>query len=205
MNKGILYNLKMLTLNPREIIEKYLKGKRVDIFNPISYLIVASTIYVLLESTKFSFFDFEFFDAPEKLGNSELYSQGHSFGEKIGDFIKYSFKYFWVLSAVWLSWANRLVFDRCNLAEHLTISSFIIGHTTLYMGIWQVLFGNPILFNPLTYLLIIWMNYRVFKKGGKEMVAFQNSMFSMLVFIIILLVVILLIGIGLQLHKYYFG
>ncbi len=194
MDKGVLYNIKMLTLKPRELITDYLKGKRRGIFNPISYLIIMSTLYILVESTHFSFFASNYFERSENVQSGNLYS----FAYKIGRFLKYSFKYFWILSAVWLGLGNKIVFSKYNFAEHLAISSFVIGHTTLLITIWQVVFGGLILFNPFTYGLVLWMCYRVFKDDEEHLFRFWKSALSTFILMVILAAIAMLIGVGIN-------
>jgi len=49
MDKGILFNLKQLTVNPKPFVSDYLHGKRKGIYNPIAFLILSITIYLILD------------------------------------------------------------------------------------------------------------------------------------------------------------
>ena len=49
MDKGFLFNLKMLFLNPKSITVEYILGKRKGILNPISFLILSVSLYLILE------------------------------------------------------------------------------------------------------------------------------------------------------------
>ncbi len=199
MDKGILYNIKMLTWKPRELVIDYLQGKRRGIFNPISYLIIMSTLYILVESSHFSFFGNNDFDSSRNISSAGL----HSFGYKIGRFLKYSFKYFWILSAVWLGVGNKIVFGKYNFAEHLAISALIIGHATLLTTVWQLLFGGLILFNPFTYGLILWMCYSVFKEDDEHLFRFWKAALSVFILLVILVAISVLIGIGVSYWEVY--
>lgn len=50
MDKGFLFNLKNLSLKPRPFISSYIRGKRKGIFNPMSFLIISITIYLIGEN-----------------------------------------------------------------------------------------------------------------------------------------------------------
>jgi len=156
MDKGFLFNFKNLLLNPKSIIEEYLNGRRKSILNPISYLIITVTIFLIIDS---------FFDS--QVNNFNIKSKAYSFGMGAGQFIKHYFKYFWVLSVTWLSFSTKLVFGKYNLAEHFVINSFIIGQVTL-IGMLGYVFGKiGLLFNPIVFIGIIWMLYKFYKGKRK--------------------------------------
>ena len=50
MDRGILFNLKNLTLHPKRTIINYINGKRRYILNPVSYAIITISIYLFLDS-----------------------------------------------------------------------------------------------------------------------------------------------------------
>jgi len=50
MDKGLLFNLKHLTLHPKNTILHYISGKRKYILNPISYAIITISIYLFLQN-----------------------------------------------------------------------------------------------------------------------------------------------------------
>ncbi|CAM1344383.1 DUF3667 domain-containing protein [Tenacibaculum amylolyticum] len=194
MDKGFLYNLKNLTLSPKVTIEAYLKGKRKQIFNPISFLIIAVTAYLLLASllkTKPIFPNEKTSLIQESLINKSGYEIGASAGKIIFEY----FKFFWVFTIIPLSLFTKLFFKRYNFAENLAINSFILGHVTLIIGsISFIIFKFPILINPFIYLGLIWYLYRVFGnkkyKSDSLIMAFTTIFF----FIISLISIIIIIG-----------
>ena len=50
MDRGFLLNVKELFLSPRKMIIEYIKGRRKGIFNPLSYLILTTTFYIIIDS-----------------------------------------------------------------------------------------------------------------------------------------------------------
>jgi hypothetical protein len=191
MDKGFLFNLKHLTLQPKTTIEKYLKGKRKGIFNPISFLIISISSYLLIESIiKVSS------PIPEEsteLAKNTLY---YKVGLNGGRFIHEYFKFFWILTVIPLSFITKLLYQKYNLIEHITINSFILGHITLLTGIVSYLiFKFTLLFNPFIYLSLIWYLHRVFYNPKDKWESLMKALVSVLLLIIILLLVIIAVGI----------
>lgn len=183
MDKGFLFNVKQLFLRPRKIVLDYIQGKRKEIFSPVSFLIISVTIYLIGESL--------IYVATEESG---IKSESYSFGKEIGQFIKTHFKYFWILSIIWLSVSTRLIFRTYNFAEHLAINSFVIGQATLAGLIGLLLFKVPIIFDPITYALILWMTYQIFKTKDKDWRTLLKSLASIILFFIQLALIAAIIG-----------
>jgi hypothetical protein len=191
MDKGLLFNLKNLLLNPKRIVIDYINGKRKSIFNPISFLLICITIYLIGES----FLQAEKLvdtNTIEKMKSNKIFSIGF----EAGKFIESYFKYFWILSVLWLSFATKLCFGRFSFAEHLAINSFIIGQTTLFALIGYLVLKVPLLYNPVVFILTSWMLYQVFKKKKKDLDAIILSISSVLLFFIQLFLLTISIGIA---------
>lgn len=155
MDKGFLFNVKSLTLNPRKVVTDYLLGKRKSIFNPVSFLIIAITVFVILDSLLMG-------------GGKHLKtdSEFRTLGLETGQFLKSYFRYFWILATVWLGISTKLVFGKYNYAEHMVISAFIVGQATIAgMGI-SLALKVPLMVNPLVYLVVSLMVYHIFKTGN---------------------------------------
>ena len=153
--KGFFYNFKNLFSQPRILVESYLKGRRNNIQNPASYLFIAVTLYLIVDAL----IDREGSTPPL---DSEFYSMGYAAGQ----FIRAYFKYFWILSIIWLSLASQLVFRTYRLAEHLAINAFVIGQATLVGIVSFVILKLPIMFDPVVLLFLIWMLYRLHWREG---------------------------------------
>ncbi len=190
MDKGFLYNLKNLTTRPKTTIDEYLKGKRKGIFNPISFLIISVTAYLIIESIL----------KPQPMASESLIDKvrddiSFKIGSSGGRFIKDYFKFFWVFTVIPLSFLTKLFFKRYNFIEHITINSFILGHVTLLVGLISfAVFRFTILFNPFIYIALIWYIYKVFYDKKNKWEFLLLSFTVILFFIIVLLSIITIIG-----------
>jgi len=183
MDKGFLFNLKNLLLNPQEMISDYMVGKRKRIYNPISFLIITVTIYLIIDS---------FFHIPHK--KSEPVDElAYQVGYESGKFIKTYLKYFWIFSIFWLSASLKLFFRKYSFAENLAISSFLIGFATLGSIISG--FDYDLLFDPLVYLILIIMVYRIFSNDVKDKLELGfKSVLSIFLFFLQIGIITALIG-----------
>lgn len=158
MDKGILYNLKNLSISPRHTIMSYIKGKRRFVFNPLSYAIVTVTIYLLLNS----YFDFSISrETSEELANSNIYQ----FGVETGTFLRQKIKYFWLLNICFLAFFTWVFFRNLNYLEHLVINAFIVGHATVLGIITQSIYPM-IVFNPFVLVYIALLIFLTLKTKG---------------------------------------
>lgn len=183
MDKGFLFNVKNLCLNPKEVAIGYIDGKRKNVFNPISFVIVAISLYLIGDAL--IEVNYEKGDAPSK---------AFSVGFEAGRFVKFYFKYFWILSILWLSLATKLMFKKHNLAEHLAINSFVIGQATLVGLIVLVILKIIIFFNPFVYLTIIWMTYKIFENKDKNLDRMLQSIVVTFLFFIQWIGIAMVIG-----------
>lgn len=183
MDKGFLYNVKNLFIRPKAVVLDYLRGKRKDIFNPVSYLIITITIYLIGESL-----------LPASTKGDAINNEEYRVGYAAGKFVKNYFKYFWILSVFWLSTSTKMIFGRYNYAEHLAINSFVIGQATLVGLLGFMVFRIPLLFHPVIHITIIWLTYRIFKSQENSFTVFSLSVAATLLFFIQLIVLVILIG-----------
>lgn len=179
MDRGFFFNVKNLIFNPSKTINDYINGKRKNILNPISFLVISITIYLVIDSLIIV-----------KSETSNIDSKAYSVAYEAGKFIKMHFKYFWILSIIWLSFSTRIVFGKYNYAEHLTINSFVIGQATLVGLISFLVLEIGLLFNPLVYVSIIWITYEIFKSKKKNLDIFLMSLGSTILFFIQLVIIV---------------
>jgi len=187
MDKGFLYNLKMLFINPKSISNDYILGKRKGILNPISFLILSVTMYLIMESLLIV--------PKESTGVQnlpEVYIGKVAYAA--GKYIHTYFKYFWILSIIPLAISTKLIFRKYNFIEHLAINSFILGQATLIGLISYMILKIDMPVNPLVYLLILWLVYRVFMARKDKLETFLMSFGALVLFILQL--IIITIGIG---------
>ena len=129
VEKGFLYTIKELTVNPGLVISNYLSGVgRYRYYNPFRYAFVVVTVSTLLFSWAGYFDDVT---AANTNPNPET-----SFVDT--DVVK-DYSNLLVLPLIpFCSLATWLLFRRKNLAEHLVINFFIFGHVSLF-GFPQIL------------------------------------------------------------------
>ncbi|WP_282043147.1 DUF3667 domain-containing protein [Winogradskyella flava] len=191
MDKGFLLNLKMLLLKPQRITSEYLNGKRKGILNPISFLILSVTLYLVV---------LELFKIPKKpsdiskLPSRTLETLGNM-SYKAGQFIRTYLKFFWILAIIPLGLAQKLIFRKYNFTEHLAISSFIIGQATLVGIISYLILRWPLIFDPVIYIMITWMVYRVFRTNNK-LDSLLLAFVVLFLFILQLILITFLIGLS---------
>ena len=166
MDRGLLYNLKNLTIAPRKTISSYLNGKRKGIVNPLSYAVLAITLYIILDTMEV----FNQIASDRKITSEVAYNAGKM--------IRRELKYFWLLNIVLLSLFTKLFFKKYNFFEHLTINSFVIGHATFVSIPFILTFKMLLVFNPFVALTVVLMLFFFFKTIKKPVVTFLLSFIS---------------------------
>ncbi|MFD2914719.1 DUF3667 domain-containing protein [Psychroserpens luteus] len=184
MDKGFLFNLKALFLNPKKITTNFISGKRKGILNPISYLIISITIYLIVINV--------FKAPPEEVTEtttSAFFASGQKIGNAVGLFLRTYIKYFWILSIIPLGFSLKLVYQKYNFLEYVAISSFVIGQATIVGVISFLIFRFPLIFDPFVYLTIAWLSYRIFKDNTAKIASILLSFVSLFLFIIQLVII----------------
>lgn len=188
MDKGFLYNIKMLSIKPKTIATDYLLGRRKEILNPISFLILTVTAYLIVESL---------FIVQNKSTGAvnlpEVYIAKVAYAA--GKYVHSYFKYFWIFSIVPLAIATKLVFRKYNFMEHLTINSFILGQATLLGLISYLATRIDMPVNPLVYLLVLWLVYRIFLIKENKVKTFFKSFGVLVLFILQLCIITAVVGV----------
>ena len=187
MDRGILFNVKNLLLRPQEFTSEYILGKRKGVLNPISFLVISISLYLIIESlVRVPIANPESKLIPE----SDLQKVGFAAGKTLA----FHFKYFWILSIIPLSISTKVIFGRYNFTEHLAINSFILGQATLVGLISFLIIKIELPVNPLVYLLIVWLVYGVFLNQKEKYDTILMSIGAILLFILQLSVIIMVIG-----------
>ncbi len=190
MDKGVLFNLKYLTLNPKQLVTDYIKGKRKGINNPITFLIIATSIYLILETLVEIPVPASDVNLNEVAKKSRIYLAGNEAGHLIQTYLKY----YWILSVFFLSTSTKLLFGKYNFVEHLTINSFILGFSTLLGLIGLVVFKLHLLWNLFIYFIILISLYRVFEAKNDKFGTGVQAFFAVFIFFVQLFIIILAIG-----------
>ncbi len=202
VDKGILYTIKKLLLNPGKTIKDYLDGKRVIHFKPFALVILLGGIY--------GFFTFFFEVYPE----SEVIDTSPDSSIKINNYSKlmldwiYSHYSLVMLSIIPFSaLSSFLIFRKSgyNYIEHLVIYSYITGIQILILLVsYPIYYSIPslsvycIIF-AINYSYNIWVLAQLFKKTSwinvilKAVLSIIFAMITIMVvtFIISLIIVIL--------------
>lgn len=156
MDKGLLFNIKNLTLFPKKTILDYINGKRRYILNPISYAIITISIYLFLDTLIPR-------GVSPKLSKVDVFG-AQEMGVKFGYFLRSKMKFFWLTYIFYSSFFTKLFFRRFNFFEHLAINSFILGHATLIAIITRLIYNRElIIFNFLIFFYVAFLLYKVFK------------------------------------------
>lgn len=155
LEKGFWYTVKHFSLHTRAALAGYLSGKRVQFFKPIQYALLGITLYTLLQ-------EFHPMNMPEmeKLDqDDELYNAGYSMGKML----RGNLKFFWLAGVVLYAVPAKILFGKYNFTEHMVISAYIIGHSSFLATVSLLFYSLPIMFNPVVYILIGIMYFRLFK------------------------------------------
>ena len=178
-DKGFFLNLKNLTLSPGNHINDYLDGKRIRVFNPFSYAIIAIGLYLFVDHY-YQYSLFKSFKDP----NSEIKDiakDAFNFGQQIGYFTRKYLKFFYLLNIIYLSLMTWSILKKRNFIEHLVSNAFIIGHAIIITTLFIPLYKTPIFFNPITLLSIAILMYFTYKDYEEKVVVFTAIFFSILV------------------------
>jgi hypothetical protein len=174
MDKGLLFNLKNLTLYPKKTILQYIKGKRRQVLNPISYAIITISIYIFIDSILPKGSKIEL-PKEDVFGSIKV-------GTKTGLFLKNKMKFFWLTFPIYNAFFTRIFFKKFNYFEHLAINCFIVGHATLLAILTRLIYNKEfIIFNIFVFIYISILHYIVFKNPKDK---FGTGAMSFLIFIL---------------------
>ena len=188
MDRGFLYNLKALTIKPQQITLDYIRGKRKGVFNPISYLLLSISIYLIIVTI--------FDESKEIVTKDEEIKRGlHLVFYETGRFIRQYIKYIWILTIIPLSISMKLIYGRFSFVEHLFISSFIIGHATLFSVISYLIGGTILIADPVLYLVIFWQVFMLFNLHSHSLASLLYSVSVLFSFFVQLIIIVLFMGI----------
>lgn len=187
MDKGFLYNLKELSFNPQGLVTDYIKGVRKGINNPITFLILATTIYLIIETL---------IEMPVIVPDDDNLEKSRIFlaGREAGRLIQTYLKYYWILTVFVLSTSTRLMFGKYNFIEHLTINSFVLGFATLLGLIGLLIFKWHLLMNPFVYGIIVITLYRVFEAKKDKFGTAVQAFLAVFLFFTQLFLILVAIG-----------
>lgn len=193
LEKGYLYTLKSMLLDPRQAVNEYLYTNRRKLHTkPFSFLILNVAIATFIS---FYFFDADSLGQTWNLGEIPLFSKAN--GDKIELLMKEYLSAFQLISIPFVAILTALLFKKqqLNFAEHLVITSFLIA-TQAFMVLpmlpiilihQKVGLGILMLLTTLYFFYYITMVFDVSKVEGilKGLVVYLLSNFLYGLFIII--------------------
>ncbi|CAM1371689.1 DUF3667 domain-containing protein [Tenacibaculum xiamenense] len=188
MDRGFLFNLKSLVITPKQTITDYIKGKRRGILNPMSYLILSITFYIVIITL------IPIPKDPNDVVNVPKTGIG-KIAYEIGILLRVHIKYFWIFSIIPLGSSLRLIFGKYNYPEHLAISSFIIGQATIIAVVSYILFRIPLFFDPIVFGVISWLIFKIFKQKNNTGESLVMTFATILFFVIQWFIFLILIGV----------
>lgn len=165
-DKGILLLMKALITRPGYVAKEYLDGKRKKYFNPLSFLVILSSLYAYIS------FKTGYFEALAKLNQpppnrgGEIHSEAMSLMVNNGKVISL---FLTPLLVSFFSWLFNIR-SKNNLTENMVLNSFLLGQIYTIM---------IVVFIP-CYLLFpgipVWINNFVFHilMLGYMIVAYQQ-------------------------------
>ncbi|OSY87995.1 hypothetical protein WH52_08145 [Tenacibaculum holothuriorum] len=190
MDKGLLLNMKLMFINPQKFIHSYIKGKRKNILNPISFLILSITIYLIIEA----FFKVSKSKIPSNANFQSIQSTAYNGGKVFRAY----FNYFWILFIIPLSGITRMLFKRYSYPEHLVINAVVMGQATLLCSISYILSKRPLMFDPVLYITLAVLIFRIFNRKNNTFETISLTLITLLFFTIILFGSIYLMGVFLN-------
>ncbi len=188
MDKGLLFNFKAMFLKPKKITTDYINGKRKGILNPVTYLIVAISLYLIVITI------FQIPHEPENIKSTSKPEKLY-FAVEAGRFIRKYLKYFWIFSILPLGLSLKIVFGKYNYPEHLAISSFIIAQATM-VGIFSyLLFKTFIVKDPLVLSTMFFLIFKIFKTDNDIIGSLLTTLTALLLFLFQLFLIMIAISI----------
>jgi hypothetical protein len=157
-DKGILLLMKELIRKPGLVAKEYLEGKRKKYFNPLSFLVILSSIYAYASHTSGYFEALTHFEQQQIRPNRmPYYAESMEFMLNNGKFLAL------ILMPLLMSFFSWLFFrkEKYNFAENLVLNAFVMGQIYIVMVVifipCFVLFpGFPVqLNNNIFHLLMI--------------------------------------------------
>jgi len=143
VNRGIFFTLKELSIRPGKSINDFLNGKRKQHYKPLAFVLLTSTIYIIVAYS---------FDEKTYLGaflsgfiegiNANPDEKGLLIFQNKLDWLSNNFTYFTLLILPLFSFASYILFikERYNYFEHLILNFYITGQQTVIYIVFYLLF-----------------------------------------------------------------
>jgi hypothetical protein len=183
-DKGILLLMKELVIRPGYVVREYLDGKRKKYFNPLTFLIILSSLYAYFGKMSGYY---------EALSNGNRYTGrgAGTYTEAMGIMNEQGKIVSLFLMPVLISLFTRLFFykSKNNLAENLVLNSMVLGQVYLgmiliFIPVYVVFPGIPMVINNaafhLVMLVYLTVAYRQFFKNNVFVTALKALLINIL-------------------------
>lgn len=195
-NRGLFFTIKELSTRPGHTIREFVVGKRIQNYKPISYLLVASALYVIATHLMGRNTFIADFVSGFTMGMTE---QDQSSGSEVINWITKNQTYITLLFIPLFSFASYIAFIKSgyNYFEHLVLNLYITGQQMLIYLIFSfvitkdnILMGLPIL---LGMIYNIWAYFQFFdnkKNINKALLILMTYIFAIVEFFVILFMIV---------------
>ncbi len=184
-DKGILLLMKELVARPGYVAREYLDGKRKKYFNPLSFLVIVSSLYAYI-SIKTGYYEaLTKLSQPPSGRGGAIYQETMNVMLNNGKFISL------FLTPLLISFFSWLFFIRSknNMTENLVLNSFLLGQIYIVMIVVFIpcyfLFpGIPVAVNNMVFhlLMLVYMTvaYRQFFRNNIFLCALKSILIIIL-------------------------
>ena len=168
LDRGLLYNFYHLTIDFRNTVMGYLDGKRIQVFNPISYAIIGVSLLLIVDAQLSR-------AIPLPPGQNPLAVQAqlssYNAGYEYGKFLAQgnNFKYFWLLGILAYALPAALFYRQRKLVEHFVIQAFVIGHSAFLTLPFFPLFQVKFILHPALWISLFSLNIWAYWKMDRQL------------------------------------
>jgi len=204
LDRGLLFTVKMMFIDPGKLILDYLNGRTKDFYNPLKYLLLIAGINALL-MIWLNVFEANVENTNELMGIDE---QAQKLQTAVTGYMKQFLHFVAILSLPFYSLVSKWLFNKRKLfyAEHLTINSYLFAQITLIQILTIVLvyfipdlskfmlaIGSLIFISYYTYALRDVFQIKTLKSLLSSIAIYVLGMFMMMLFVVSFTVVVMLI------------
>ncbi|MBK8628540.1 MAG: DUF3667 domain-containing protein [Saprospiraceae bacterium] len=208
IDKGILFTTKELLIRPGNTIREYIYGKRVKHFKPFAYILLLSTIYILLAqySHKTTFWE-EIFqgmtDSSTEISKDNSTGRTNLFVE-ILQWMKNNYAYTTILTIPIISLASYWSFYKAkyNYFQHLILHAYMAGQrTAIYLILIPIIYFISdqtmkdvfdVIKMIIGFLLNFWTYFQFFDKTKPFKKIVLIGLTYLLISIIFLIIIVLI-------------
>ena len=143
VNRGIFFTLKELSIRPGKSINDFLNGKRKQHYKPLAFVLLTSTIYIIVAYFfgKKTYLGAFFSGFTEGISANPDEKELLIFQNSL-DWLSNNFTYFTLLILPLFSFASYIFFikTKYNYFEHLILNFYITGQQTIIYIVFYLLF-----------------------------------------------------------------